>query len=101
MMMTSHILRLMTPIIVVSAQLLLKTLAGEVALNWCICKGTVPIPGARTLEQVLWGHTAVRQVTGQSWPEFLKRVHADESNSKVLQVKLFINVLLTSNNRNR
>eukprot|EP00438_Fugacium_kawagutii_P035858 Skav205426 [mRNA] locus=scaffold582:428576:455034:- [translate_table: standard] len=22
-----------------------------VALNWCICKGTVPIPGARTLEQ--------------------------------------------------
>ncbi|CAK9020943.1 Uncharacterized oxidoreductase At1g06690 [Durusdinium trenchii] len=23
----------------------------QVALNWCICKGTVPIPGARTLEQ--------------------------------------------------
>jgi len=27
-----------------------KTVA-QVALNWCICKGTVPIPGARTLEQ--------------------------------------------------
>ncbi|CAE7801614.1 unnamed protein product, partial [Symbiodinium necroappetens] len=23
----------------------------QVALNWCICKGTVPIPGARTVEQ--------------------------------------------------
>mmetsp|Transcript_50174 Transcript_50174/g.112831 ORF Transcript_50174/g.112831 Transcript_50174/m.112831 type:complete len:331 (-) Transcript_50174:218-1210(-) len=23
----------------------------QVALNWCICKGTVPIPGARTAEQ--------------------------------------------------
>lgn len=23
----------------------------QVALNWCICKGTIPIPGAKTLEQ--------------------------------------------------
>lgn len=23
----------------------------QVALNWCICKGTMPIPGAKTLEQ--------------------------------------------------
>lgn len=27
-----------------------KTLA-QVALNWCICKGTIPIPGAKTVEQ--------------------------------------------------
>lgn len=27
-----------------------KTVA-QVAINWCICKGTVPIPGARTPEQ--------------------------------------------------
>ncbi len=25
--------------------------AGQVALNWCICKGTLPIPGAKTLQQ--------------------------------------------------
>lgn len=24
---------------------------GQVALNWCICKGTIPIPGAKTVEQ--------------------------------------------------
>lgn len=23
----------------------------QVAINWAICKGTVPIPGARTMEQ--------------------------------------------------
>jgi pyridoxine 4-dehydrogenase len=23
----------------------------QVALNWCICKGTIPIPGAKTIEQ--------------------------------------------------
>jgi len=27
-----------------------KTVA-QVSINWCICKGTVPIPGARTLTQ--------------------------------------------------
>ncbi|MEL6161473.1 MAG: aldo/keto reductase [Cyanobacteria bacterium J06627_32] len=27
-----------------------KTMA-QVAINWCICKGTIPIPGAKTLEQ--------------------------------------------------
>ncbi|HWQ47329.1 MAG TPA: aldo/keto reductase [Longilinea sp.] len=25
--------------------------AAQVALNWCICKGTIPIPGAKTLTQ--------------------------------------------------
>jgi pyridoxine 4-dehydrogenase len=23
----------------------------QIALNWCICKGTMPIPGAKTLPQ--------------------------------------------------
>lgn len=27
-----------------------KTLS-QIALNWCICKGTIPIPGAKTVEQ--------------------------------------------------
>lgn len=27
-----------------------KTMS-QVALNWCICKGTIPIPGAKTVEQ--------------------------------------------------
>lgn len=27
-----------------------KTMA-QVALNWCICKGTIPIPGAKTIQQ--------------------------------------------------
>jgi len=27
-----------------------KTMS-QVALNWCICKGTIPIPGAKTLQQ--------------------------------------------------
>jgi aryl-alcohol dehydrogenase-like predicted oxidoreductase len=26
--------------------------AGQVALNWCICKGTLPIPGAKNAQQV-------------------------------------------------
>ena len=25
---------------------------GQVALNWCICKGTLPIPGAKNAKQV-------------------------------------------------
>ena len=24
----------------------------QVAINWCMAKGTIPIPGAKTLEQV-------------------------------------------------
>ncbi|PPS46080.1 aldo/keto reductase [Chroococcidiopsis sp. TS-821] len=32
------------------AQLRNKTMS-QVALNWCICKGTIPIPGAKTVEQ--------------------------------------------------
>lgn len=28
-----------------------KTMS-QVAINWCICKGTIPIPGAKSLEQV-------------------------------------------------
>lgn len=28
-----------------------KTMS-QVAINWCICKGTIPIPGAKNLEQV-------------------------------------------------
>jgi pyridoxine 4-dehydrogenase len=27
-----------------------KTMS-QVALNWCICKGTIPIPGAKNLRQ--------------------------------------------------
>ncbi len=27
-----------------------KTMS-QVAINWCICKGTIPIPGAKTVEQ--------------------------------------------------
>ena len=23
----------------------------QVALNWCICQGTIPIPGAKTVDQ--------------------------------------------------
>jgi pyridoxine 4-dehydrogenase len=23
----------------------------QVAINWCICKGTIPIPGAKTVQQ--------------------------------------------------
>lgn len=32
------------------AQLKNKTMS-QVAINWCICKGTIPIPGAKTVEQ--------------------------------------------------
>lgn len=28
-----------------------KKTVSQVAINWCICKGTVPIPGAKTVEQ--------------------------------------------------
>ncbi|AUB36176.1 pyridoxine 4-dehydrogenase [Nostoc flagelliforme CCNUN1] len=27
-----------------------KTMS-QVAINWCICKGTIPIPGAKSVEQ--------------------------------------------------
>jgi pyridoxine 4-dehydrogenase len=29
-----------------------KATVAQVAINWCIAKGTIPIPGARTLRQV-------------------------------------------------
>ncbi|ARV62621.1 aldo/keto reductase [Nostocales cyanobacterium HT-58-2] len=32
------------------AQLRNKTMS-QIALNWCICKGTIPIPGAKSVEQ--------------------------------------------------
>jgi len=35
-----------------------KTIA-QVALNWCMCKGTVPIPGARTKAQAVDNASAV------------------------------------------
>ena len=25
----------------------------QVALNWCICKGTIPIPGAKSMSQAI------------------------------------------------
>ena len=24
----------------------------QVAINWCLCKGTIPIPGAKSIQQV-------------------------------------------------
>ncbi len=37
-----------------------KTMA-QVAINWCICKGTIPIPGAKNLQQ------AQQNVGAMSW----------------------------------
>jgi pyridoxine 4-dehydrogenase len=36
-----------------------KTMA-QVALNWCICKGFIPIPGAKTVEQARQNTGALR-----------------------------------------
>ena len=33
----------------------------QVAINWCICKGTIPIPGAKNLQQ------AQQNVGAMSW----------------------------------
>ena len=32
---------------------------GQVAINWCICKGTLPIPGAKNLKQVQQNNGAI------------------------------------------
>ena len=32
---------------------------GQVAINWCICKGTLPIPGAKNLKQIQQNNGAI------------------------------------------
>jgi hypothetical protein len=43
-------LRLLLPCLREIAQSRNKTVS-QVAINWCICKGTIPIPGAKSVEQ--------------------------------------------------
>ena len=39
------------PDVIIFGFSLLNTVIAQVALNWCICKGTIPIPGARNVAQ--------------------------------------------------
>ena len=52
--------------------------ASQVALNWCICKGTLPIPGAKTYEQ------AVSNAGAVGWRLPAEQVQAlDDASDKI------------------
>ncbi len=52
--------------------------AAQVALNWCICKGTLPIPGAKTYEQ------AAMNAGAAGWRLTADQVKAlDDASSKI------------------
>lgn len=51
---SSHFLHRATPLIVLLKKIGLDhggKNAAQVAINWCICKGTLPIPGAKNMQQ--------------------------------------------------
>jgi aryl-alcohol dehydrogenase-like predicted oxidoreductase len=53
--------------------------AGQVAINWCICKGTVPIPGAKTSRQ------AAENAGGIGWRLDATELSALDKTSLTLQ----------------
>jgi pyridoxine 4-dehydrogenase len=46
----------------------------QVAINWCIAKGTIPIPGARTLGQVKSNYGSLDWIMSEGEVEFLDKV---------------------------
>ena len=65
------------------AQLRNKTIA-QVALNWCIAKGTIPIPGAKSVEQAKQNLGAIAWQLSPSEITELDQVAA-RSNKKMVQ----------------
>lgn len=54
--------------------------AAQVALNWCVCKGTLPIPGAKTYDQ------AVMNAGAAGWRMTPEQVQAlDDMSSKIMK----------------
>lgn len=54
--------------------------ASQVALNWCICKGTMPIPGAKTQQQ------AAMNAGATGWRLTPEQVQAlDDASSKIVK----------------
>lgn len=54
--------------------------AAQVALNWCVCKGTLPIPGAKNYQQ------AVMNAGAAGWRMTPEQVQAlDEMSSKIVK----------------
>jgi pyridoxine 4-dehydrogenase len=59
-----------------------KTVA-QVALNWCICKGTIPIPGAKNLAQAQENAGALGWLLTTSEVEALDRAAAKVAKTMV------------------
>ena len=66
-----------------------KTVA-QVAINWCICKGTVPIPGARSLAQ------AQENLGAMGWRLTAAEVSALEAAADKVPRELVQNVFQTA-----
>lgn len=66
-----------------------KTLS-QVAINWCICKGTIPIPGAKTLEQ------AQENINALGWQLDSNEIAALDRVAASLDKKMVQNIFQTT-----
>jgi pyridoxine 4-dehydrogenase len=65
-----------------------KTLA-QIAINWCICKGTIPIPGAKNLPQ------ATENIGALGWRLSSAEVEELEKVALNLDKKMMQNIFQT------
>jgi len=65
-----------------------KTMS-QVAINWCVCKGTIPIPGARSVRQ------AQENVGAMGWRLSAAEVQALDEASELVRKARFENVFMT------
>lgn len=65
-----------------------KTMS-QVALNWCICKGTIPIPGAKSLSQ------ATENIGALGWQLSLTEVESLDQTANRLDKKMVQNIFQT------
>lgn len=50
--------------------------SAQVAINWCMCKGAVPIPGAKSLTQVMGPHFHLLTRPPSATTAFLRGGHS-------------------------
>ena len=66
-----------------------KKSMSQVAINWCICKGTIPIPGARDLS------LAKENIGAMGWQLSTSEISALDDASDLVQKARFENVFMT------
>lgn len=62
----------------------------QIAINWCICKGTIPIPGVKTVEQ------AEENLGALGWRLSSDEILVLESAARASPTKMIQNIFQTS-----